>query len=122
MALRLQHRCDEKCCRRTVFGVSLHHDREERGQPAEQTGFRLGSRHPSANYQRVRLLDDFTPQHPFTGEVMVNGGTREIGADGDRLERGGVVAKFAEDLTSRLYDALSRLGSLRCGRATGSST
>src|SRR5690242_2571027 len=53
---------------------------------------------------------------------MVNGGTREICADGDRLEGGGVVAKFAEDLTSRLYDALSRFSSLRCGRATRSST
>src|SRR5258705_6827234 len=122
MALRLEHRSDEKCCRRTVFDIRLHHDREERRQPGQQTRLPLGLLHACANYQRIRLLDDFAPQHPFAREVMVDGGTRQIGADRDRLEGGGVVAEFAEDFASRLYDALTCFGSLRCGGATGSST
>jgi len=48
---------------------------------------------------------------------MVNSGTSEIGADGDRLEGRGVVAEFAEDFSSRSYDALTRFSCLRCGWA-----
>src|SRR5215213_3939279 len=53
---------------------------------------------------------------------MVNGGTGEIGTDRDRLEGGSVVAEFAEDFASRLYDALTRFSGLRCGGATWTST
>src|SRR5882757_8215435 len=121
MPLRLEHRGDEKCCRRTIFGVRLHRYGEECRQPWQQTGLSLGLLHTCANYQRIRLLDDFAPQHPLAREVMVDGRTCQIGADRDRLEGGGVVAEFAEDFASRLYDALTRFSSLRCGWATGSS-
>src|SRR4029079_19253187 len=121
MPLRLEHGGEYKCGRRPVFGVRLHRDREECRQPADETGLALGPRHPRANYQRVRLLDDFAPQHPFTREVMVDGGTGEVSADRDRLKGGGVVTEFAEDFARRLYDELTRLGCLRCGGASGSS-
>src|SRR3984893_11555648 len=121
MPLGLQYRGDEKCCRRTVFGVRLHRDPEERRQPGQQSGLALGPHHARANYQRIGLLDDFTPQHPLAREVMVDGGTGQIGADRDRLKSGGVVAEFAEDFASRLYDALTRFSRIRCGWAPGAS-
>ena len=115
MSLRLEHRGHQERGGGPVLSLHLQGGLDERPHPARKGGLALREFHARGDHQGVGQVDHFLIQHSLAGEVVIDGWSGQVGADGDRLEGGSVIPQFAEHLTGCAQDALTRFRRLCCG-------
>ncbi len=91
-------------------------------KPPHQGGLAVGPLDARRDDEFVGLVHNLPVERPLAGEIVVDRGPGQIGADGDRLESRPVISPLTENQTSGVHYAFSGLVGLRRGGAPWSTT